>query len=718
MSYPSAYPNKTVAPRDKNGFESFLALTAHADREFLSLNALHRFLPVCCGMANGAGGWVILGAFQEGDTFLEDRPEAAVMQVKVEGVPDTAQLERELRLSLEDRGQISANPVSSFRSLSIGDKNGDKNVLVARVEAADWFLRPLCVGADYLRGAYRRIGGADVASGHHARLRMALDALEITRDDLPVQNLGVSDLDAGSVASFRAAVTERFPQWKELSQEEFLRRALVLTPLDPLQASEEITVTRAGELLLGKGEVRVRLTRRDESQGTKVWEAQNLWSAWTDLFLPRLAKGAPCEDALRECFMNALLHAEHDEGCVEIELRDATVTFLNPGLPRVQIDGPRPDGTSSEGVCPARNGRLLRMFKLAGLAHGEGRGLPIIRAFHENFHLQLNTLELSTFAELPLQEPDIPPGMPIVQVSQVTQAPRAAQVPQVTQVPRAVQEVPEATQAPSPQKSPSLLDLMPLLLAPIERAIPPGLILAALPVTQPATLEIAELEVAELEVLEPEAPEPEIAEPEILEPESQEPEEPEPESLEPEGFEPESFEPDSFEPESLTPVNSEPESLEPEVLEPEVLEDEEPNLEPENLEEPEFFDAETGVTEEEKEEKEEEEEEEETGEDEEENEEDEYEAPEVDISEISPESSAQEQVLRSARTSPPVVRQAILELCGEYRSLSALSSMLARSEGSLRRHYITAMVREGLLEMEFPDRVGHPDQRYRTRNLN
>ena len=63
-----------------------------------------------------------------------------------------------------------------------------------------------------------------------------------------------------------------------------------------------------------------------------------------------------------------------------------------------------------------------------------------------------------------------------------------------------------------------------------------------------------------------------------------------------------------------------------------------------------------------------------------------------------------------------VVRDAVLELCAEYKSLSELASALARSENSLRRHYVTPMVKEGLLEMEFPERVGHPDQRYRVKN--
>jgi hypothetical protein len=292
--------------------------------------------------------------------------------------------------------------------------------------------------------------------------------------------------------------------------------------------------------------------------------------------------------------VNALLHAEHDEDAIEVELRDAEAAFFNPGLPRAQAVG--------ESV--ARNGRLLRMFKLAGLARGRGRGLEIIRAFDKGFRLQWNMLELSTFAELPLQfqEPDVPLGMPVVQV------------------PR--------------KKTPFLVSLP---LAPIERAIPAGLILAELPSGQLPPYDI-------------------LAVPE----ESEKPEDPEPEDL------------------NLT----------------------------------EFFDAPEvpGAEETQKEEIEEMEEMEEINETE---ETDKYTDSPRDESKFSPLVLA----VRDARPSPSVVREAILELCGEYRSISALASMLGRSEGSLRRYYVTAMVREGLLEMEFPDRVGHPEQRYKTRNV-
>jgi predicted HTH transcriptional regulator len=563
-------------------FKTFLALTANSDRAFLSMWELHRFLPTCCGMANGAGGWVILGASPEDGALDTSNLLDKEMPLLVEGVPNASSLERELSLSLEDPRQISANPVSSFRLLSYGDKK----LLAAQVEPASWFLRPLCAGAR-LGGTYRRIEGVDVVSGHGARLRMALDALEVTRDDLPVPGLCVSDLDAGSAGFFRALVETRFPRWKGLSEREFLRRALVLAPEgSPQDPVEE--VTRAGQLLLGKDGVRVRMTRQETSE---VWEVSNLWSAWADL-LPRLVKNVskPCEDALWECFMNALLHADHDEGCVEIELRGAKAVFSNLGLPRAW----------TAGESAARNGRLLRMFKLAGLALGEGRGLETIRAFDKNFHLQWDMLTLSTFAELPLQfEAGVfdPSGMPVVQMPQ--------------------------------RQRPSLLDLMPLPVVAVLLA----------------------------------------AEPTAAEPSSE--------------FSPES----STAAEKIAMEKTLPSGLILAAL-PSALPEppEEISEEPKSLSE--FVD----VTEREK-------------------------NGHAVTKENELELSLLVKTVRNTRPSPSVVREAILELCGEYRSLPDLAAALARSEGSLRRSYVTVMVREGLLEMEFPDKIGHPEQRYKARNI-
>jgi hypothetical protein len=372
-------------------------------------------------------------------------------------------------------------------------------------------------------------------------------------------------------------------------------------------------VTRAGQLLLGilPGGGPLRLRSAEAEKEARF--APNLWSAYSDI-LPDLLNSLTenCADAVRECFMNALIHADYDAGPVEIETDGERVLFSNPGLPRTR------------GTGGARNYRLLRMFGLAGALRdgavrdgaaremrarrgrpgfGEKRksGLEIIRAYDENFRLRWDTLDLFTRAELRLEK------IPVDNAAE-SEIFHNGWMP-VVQEERGV-SLEEAS------AEDSLL----------------GLKRAAMPISRivitPSDSEEAEAEAEEkLESAEVENEKTEIE-------------------------------------------GTEDEEVKEEVNEAE--ETEEAGEEDEYLDE----DEETGFI------------------------------PEF--------GSLEEMVRNTPRLRPSIVRGAILELCGQFRSLPELASALARSETSLRRHYISAMVREGLIEMEFPDRVGHPAQRYRT----
>jgi hypothetical protein len=62
------------------------------------------------------------------------------------------------------------------------------------------------------------------------------------------------------------------------------------------------------------------------------------------------------------------------------------------------------------------------------------------------------------------------------------------------------------------------------------------------------------------------------------------------------------------------------------------------------------------------------------------------------------------------------VRETILALCAQrYLTLRELSMLLGRSSETLREQYLTPMLREGALELRFPDARKHPMQAYTTR---
>ena len=209
-----------------------------------------------------------------------------------------------------------------------------------------------------------------------------MDALEVSRDDVSVPGMTFLDLDGDSAASFRTELVARIPKWKNLSMENFLKRTLVL--------DERGGVTSAGKLFLGKNSNLVRFSLREEQE---INDTANLWTACTVL-LPRITGNltAACAEALRECFVNAMLHAEHDAGVIDVEFWDGAAVFSNPGLPR----------SSAWNENVARNYRLMRIFVMAGLARGTGSGLEIIREYDTNFRLLWDMSKLVTVSKLPL----------------------------------------------------------------------------------------------------------------------------------------------------------------------------------------------------------------------------------------------------------------------------------------------------------------------------
>ena len=94
----------------------FLDRTAEEDREFLPEGALDRFPAVCCGMSNGVGGWIVLGA-----EWDEDAP-------VVHGVSDPSGLERRLRTVLAGERMLSADTVGTFIPIFLHSRGIDPAV--------------------------------------------------------------------------------------------------------------------------------------------------------------------------------------------------------------------------------------------------------------------------------------------------------------------------------------------------------------------------------------------------------------------------------------------------------------------------------------------------------------------------------------------------------------------------------------------------------------
>lgn len=72
----------------------------------------------------------------------------------------------------------------------------------------------------------------------------------------------------------------------------------------------------------------------------------------------------------------------------------------------------------------------------------------------------------------------------------------------------------------------------------------------------------------------------------------------------------------------------------------------------------------------------------------------------------------------TGRAQKQLVRRVLLELCGrDFLTLRTLAELLNRSPDSIRNHYLTPMLAEGLIKLRFPDSPNHPNQGYRSRDL-
>jgi len=68
------------------------------------------------------------------------------------------------------------------------------------------------------------------------------------------------------------------------------------------------------------------------------------------------------------------------------------------------------------------------------------------------------------------------------------------------------------------------------------------------------------------------------------------------------------------------------------------------------------------------------------------------------------------------RVSPDLIRLAILIICeNDFVSVEEIATMLNRSRDSVSVHYVSKMVKEGLLELKYPENISHPHQAYRAR---
>ncbi len=360
-------------------------------------------------MANSEGGTVVLGAAQREGT------------VRLEGLDDArlAALQKALWDGLNDRGRVSLNLLEP-RHVEMASVE-DARLLAIRVPRATRTQRPIHLGGNPFGNTWRRRHEGDYRCTDAEVRRMLADADEVPRDQRILTGYSLEDLDAASLTQYRRRLQltkgDDHP-WVALPDVDLLER-LGGWRRDRVQDQQGLTL--AGILMFGRDlplrdpeaapsyfvDYRERLdpgTRwSDRIYPDGTWEP-NLLQFYTRVW-PKLAVGipspfrlegeqrrdvTPAHEALREAFVNALIHADYSgEGGIVIERYPDRYEVSNPGTLLVSLEQ-----YQRGGISECRNPALQRMFLLIGGGERAGSGADKIRAGWRAQHWRTPRLEV------------------------------------------------------------------------------------------------------------------------------------------------------------------------------------------------------------------------------------------------------------------------------------------------------------------------------------
>lgn len=351
--------------------------------------------------ANTDGGVIVLGARERDDEIVWDglTPQQVDEYQKI------------LWDGLNNRGKVSRNLLQNS-DVHAEDVPGGGRVLLIHVPRAPRGHRPVYVGPTPFGNTYRRHHEGDYRCPDDEVRRMLADADPLPADHRILTGFSLEDLDKVSLTQYRQRfrATKGEHAWLSLDDRELLDR-LGGWRRDRITGAEGLTL--AGLLMFGKDQAirdpeaapsyfvdyrekldpATRWTDRVYPDGT--WEA-NLFQFYQRVW-PKLAAGlpvpfqleagmrrddTPAHEALREAFVNALIHADYSApGGVVIERYPDRFVMENPGTLLVSLEQFRRGGVSE-----CRNKAVQKMFLMIGGGEQAGSGVDKIRSGWRSRH--------------------------------------------------------------------------------------------------------------------------------------------------------------------------------------------------------------------------------------------------------------------------------------------------------------------------------------------
>jgi ATP-dependent DNA helicase RecG len=397
---------------DLDALLSALQLGETQDWEFKSAKGgfPKSFWETYSAMANSEGGTIVLG--------VAERDKRAV----ADGLNDAqiAQYQKVLRDGAHNKLVVNRD-ILSVSDIEVVPIEGVK-LIVVRIARANRTDRPIHVGQSPFGNTYRRGFEGDYHCDDAEVRRMLADADPVPADYRIVKGFSLDDLDPQSLAQYRQrflAAKGEHP-WLALDDRSLLEQ---LGGWRKDRSTGDEGLTLAGLLMFGKSlairdpeaapsffvdyrerlEPEARYTDRLYPDGT--WEV-NLFQFYLRA-LPKMTAGlptpftlnglerrdvTPAHEALREAFVNALIHADYRaEGGIVFERYPDRFVLENPGTLLVSLEQYHRGGTSE-----CRNKALQTMFLLIGGGEHAGSGVARIKQGWASRRWRSPSLELTS----------------------------------------------------------------------------------------------------------------------------------------------------------------------------------------------------------------------------------------------------------------------------------------------------------------------------------
>jgi ATP-dependent DNA helicase RecG len=361
------------------------------------------FWPTYSSFANTNGGFIILGIVEKkGYINIEGLSERQIQT-----------LQSSFWDQVNNKNKTNSNIMSNEDVKEIAVEG--KNVLVFRVPSASRTEKPIYLNGNPFGNTYKRNHEGDYKCTDDQVRRMIADADTSYHPDARIlEGFTMEDIDANSLRRYRQLLAIAKPNhvWLSYDDSEFLRRIRAYRQ-DRATGKEGFTV--AGILMFGKGtsiieqectpsffpdfrenlstDIKDRWTDRIFPDGT--WES-NLLQFYLRVW-PKLTSGlpkpfkleagvrkdeTPAHVALREAFVNTLVHADYTaSGSLIIEQKIDGFKFSNPGTLLVSLEQ-----YYQGGISECRNTILSNMFMLIGSAEKAGSGVDKIMQGWESSH--------------------------------------------------------------------------------------------------------------------------------------------------------------------------------------------------------------------------------------------------------------------------------------------------------------------------------------------